>query len=424
MSELDADQTPDGIDLGSGKPSVRHVNKWPLIIGMGFFIAVLGMFAYSVGERAKPIEGDQAEEASTRTTDLTGPKRFLDEQPDIITPVYDPEPLDVNKLAASGAGQGDAVAGSDPVVAPAPPMPQRKDPLEQERERYRQNQLSAYYGALDAPMDVGFDKAGAGGGASALAALTNGLPSHRAESGGGGGLDALRMAAMSAAAGGGEADQNKQVRKETFLREDDLDGAVRGRQAPVTDFEVKTGTVIPAVMLTGLNSDLPGEIIAQVSQHVYDTATGRHVLIPQGSKLTGRYDSQVAYGQERILVVWDRLVYPDGSTVELGRMAGADQAGYGGFADQVNNHYVRVFGSAVLMSLISAGYGIAADDGNSATTSAAQSASSAVAQQLAQTTDRILRKNLNIQPTIEVRPGYVFNVIVNKDMRFLEPFQG
>jgi type IV secretion system protein VirB10 len=123
----------------------------------------------------------------------------------------------------------------------------------------------------------------------------------------------------------------------------------------VSPFELKTGTVIPGVMIGGINSDLPGQIVAQVRENVWDTATGHHLLIPQGARLVGTYDNQVTRGQSRVLVAWTRIIYPDGSSVDLGTMPGADQGGYAGFSDKVNNHYVRVFGDALLMSLFSAG---------------------------------------------------------------------
>jgi type IV secretion system protein VirB10 len=100
----------------------------------------------------------------------------------------------------------------------------------------------------------------------------------------------------------------------------------------------------------GINSDLPGQIMAQVAQNVYDTPTGKHLLIPQGSRLVGSYSSDVAYGQSRVLVAWQRIVFPDGKAMDIGTMPGADSAGYAGFNDQVNNHYLRLFGSAFLMS--------------------------------------------------------------------------
>jgi type IV secretion system protein VirB10 len=156
--------------------------------------------------------------------------------------------------------------------------------------------------------------------------------------------------------------------------------------------EVKTGAVISSVMVTGINSDLPGNIIAQVSQNVWDTANGRQLLIPQGSKLFGVYDSRVVYGQERVLVAWNRLVFPDGSAFTLGAMPGNDMAGYAGYTDEVNNHYLRIFGSAVLMSLMSGGMAYTMDSlsGNSSnsmnsTPTMQQEMGAALAAQLGQT---------------------------------------
>jgi len=115
-------------------------------------------------------------------------------------------------------------------------------------------------------------------------------------------------------------------------------------------------------MISGINSDLPGSLIAQVSQNVYDTATGHHLLVPQGAKLYGVYDSRVVYGQSRVLVAWNRLIFPDGSAVTLGAMPGADISGYAGYEDLLNNHYLRIFGSAFLMSLVTGGTSYAMDN--------------------------------------------------------------
>jgi len=193
-------------------------------------------------------------------------------------------------------------------------------------------------------------------------------------------------------------------------------------------FELKTGAVIPGVMVSGINSDLPGHLIAQVSQSVFDTATGRDLLLPQGSKLFGVYDSRVVYGQERVLIAWNRVVFPDGSSVTLGAMPGTDISGYSGYKDKVNNHYLKIFGSAFMMSLISGGMSYAVDqvsnnssDSNSTTVQDEMAA--ALANQLGQTTLQLLQKNLNIKPTLEIRPGYQFNIIVTKDMIFRSAYK-
>jgi len=197
---------------------------------------------------------------------------------------------------------------------------------------------------------------------------------------------------------------------------------------PGRPFEVKTGTVIPGIMISGINSDLPGSLIAQVSQNVYDTATGHHLLVPQGAKLYGVYDSRVVYGQSRVLVAWNRLIFPDGSAVTLGAMPGADVSGYAGYEDLVNNHYLRIFGSAFLMSLVTGGTSYAMDNvsnssDNSDGTSVQDAMAAALAAQMGQATMSLLQKNLNIKPTLEIRPGYQFNVIVTKDVVFQEPYR-
>ncbi|MER2624115.1 MAG: TrbI/VirB10 family protein, partial [Accumulibacter sp.] len=198
-------------------------------------------------------------------------------------------------------------------------------------------------------------------------------------------------------------------------------------EAPRSPFELRAGFVIPGTLISGINSELPGQLMAQVAQNVYDTPTGKHLLIPQGSRLVGRYSSDVAYGQARVLVAWQRIVFPDGKAIDIGAMPGADGIGYAGFTDQVNNHYLRLFGSALLMSAVTAGitYSQGQNQGNSVygAPTASSAMSEALGQQLGQVTAQLIAKNMNIAPTLEIRPGYRFNVIVTKDMTFSKPYQ-
>jgi type IV secretion system protein VirB10 len=198
-----------------------------------------------------------------------------------------------------------------------------------------------------------------------------------------------------------------------------------GREPPRSPYEVKTGTVIPATMIGGVNSDLPGQLLAQVSEHVYDTATGRFILIPQGAKLVGTYDNGVTTGQERVLVAWTRIIYPDASSIDLGKMPGADAAGYAGFHDKVNDHFWKAFGSAVMISLFTGGVQLSQGQNNSAGNglNAQQIMSAALGQQMGQLGMEIARRNLQVQPTLEIRPGYRFVVQVTKDM-ILSPWRG
>lgn len=196
---------------------------------------------------------------------------------------------------------------------------------------------------------------------------------------------------------------------------------------PRSPYELRAGFILPAILISGINSELPGQIMAQVSQSVYDTPTGKYLLIPQGSRLVGSYSSEVAYGQSRVLIGWQRIVFPDGKALDIGSMPGADGAGYSGFYDQVNNHYFRIFGSAVLMSGVVAGISLSQDNNSTTTTMNQQKAgdvmSAALGQQLGQVTAEMIRKNMNISPTLEIRPGYRFNVIVTKDLTFEKPYR-
>lgn len=197
-------------------------------------------------------------------------------------------------------------------------------------------------------------------------------------------------------------------------------------EPPRTPFELRAGFVIPATLISGINSDLPGQIMAQVSQNIYDTPTGRYLLIPQGSRLVGTYSSDVAYGQQRVLIAWQRIIFPDGKAMDIGAMPGADSAGYAGLKDQVNNHYFRIFASAILMSGVTAGITYNQNQGSNSAYGqqrASDALSEALGQQLGQVTAQMIAKNLNIAPTLEIRPGYRFNVIAIKDMAFSKPYR-
>lgn len=195
-------------------------------------------------------------------------------------------------------------------------------------------------------------------------------------------------------------------------------------EAPKT-LTVNTGFVIPATLITGVNSDLPGHLIGQVSQNVYDTATGQYLLIPQGTKLFGIYNSGIMFGQERVMVAWNRLVYPDGRTLDLGQMAGSDMGGYSGFTDQVNNHYWKLFKSAFLLSMVTASVTYTDNKyvNDKDTTSASSAMAEALGNELGSVTTELIRKHMNVAPTIEIRSGYRFNVIVNKDISFNAPYK-
>jgi type IV secretion system protein VirB10 len=218
--------------------------------------------------------------------------------------------------------------------------------------------------------------------------------------------------------------QNRQDQKEAFLANG---GAAATRntgrlQAPASPYTVMAGTIIPAALVTGINSDLPGQIIAEVTQPVYDTATGRTLLIPQGSRLIGRYDSQVAFGQQRVLLVWSRLVLPDTSSVALDKLPGIDPAGYAGLQDGVDWHESRLLSGAALSTLLGVSSELAVSNQggvNGNTVLALRDSAQDTANQVGQ---EFTRRNLRIQPTLTVRPGFPVDVMVNKDL-VLRPYQ-
>ena len=194
-------------------------------------------------------------------------------------------------------------------------------------------------------------------------------------------------------------------------------------QPKASNHELFAGSVIPAVLQTGIDSDLPGTITGMVRQTVYDSLNPSVVLIPQGTKVIGAYSSDVAYGQSRVLVAWNRLIFPNGSMIDLKGMIGADGQGESGLSDQVDNHYARIFGSAILMSMLGVGAQLSQPQtGNALTTpSASQQAAGALSQQINTVGTNLLNKNLNIQPTLNIRPGMTFNVLVNRTM-ILPPY--
>jgi len=237
--------------------------------------------------------------------------------------------------------------------------------------------------------------------------------------------DAASIQALSA---NGSGNQNMQGEKRSFLQAsqnnngDTLKGGV---QTPVSPYMVMAGTIIPATLITGINSDLPGQIQAIVSQNVYDTRTGNYVLIPQGSKLIGTYDSQVAYGQDRVLIVWSRVILPNDQYIDLEGMPGADLTGQAGLTDEVNSHYFRIYGSALLMSIFSAGMQLSQPQSNSVNGAPTnqQIIAGAMGQELGQVSTQMIQKNLNIQPTIQIRSGDNFRVLVTRDIPFSGPYK-
>ena len=210
-----------------------------------------------------------------------------------------------------------------------------------------------------------------------------------------------------------------QQRKIEFARSSEGNRNAHELRAAPSPWTLSAGTMIPASLITGLNSDLPGTVLAQVSENVRDSATGRTVLIPQGARLIGRYDSVVAYGQRRALVVWTRIVFPDGASVELDNMPATDAAGYAGLQDRVDSHTWQLLKGIGLSTLLGVSTQLSIGGGGDLVRAIRESTQ----QNAAHAGDQITSRNLDVQPTIRIRPGWPVRVLVSKDL-VLQPWRG
>lgn len=228
--------------------------------------------------------------------------------------------------------------------------------------------------------------------------------------------------AAAAQPAGGSNDRTSQDHKLAFLN-----GSVDRRtvspdrvDGPASPYVLQAGAVIPASLLTGLRSDLPGQVTAQVTENVFDSPTGKYLLIPQGARLVGQYDAQIAFGQSRALLVWNRLIMPNGRSIVLERQPGADPEGYAGLEDEVDNHWGMLFKAAILSTLLSVGSEAGTSSNENSLVQAIRQGGSQSFNQVGQ---QVVGRSLNIQPTINIRPGFPVRVLVTHDL-VLERYRG
>ncbi len=412
-------EADDDIDFLNNRPrrgeGVRRLNRVPLLIAGLMLLLILGAVTYTYQMRLAEIRRKAAE---------SGPRP----EPANIETLFEDAPDGGLIPARQTPGPLRPEQRTTPVEKAKPTSTEPFDPYADEWERYakereqlialRNKRLSQAMGA-HTRIKGAIRQAPQGQGAHAGA---DHPPANLS-----GQIAALYAASAGQqqrpAIGDGEDDINRAAEKRAFLtdREPQSHGRnylANGREAPVSPYEIKAGTVIPAIMVSGISSDLPGQIIGQVRQNVYDTATGRYVLIPQGAKLVGTYDNSVTTGQQRVLVAWTRIIYPDASSLDLGKMPGTDQGGLAGLDDRVNTHFWKAFGNALLLSVFSAGVQISQGGGNNSGNglNAQQTIAAGLGQQLGQLGQELARRNSRIQPTLEIRPGYQFTVMVTKDI--------
>ncbi len=452
---------PSGLDLNPRPPQSVRVSKRAAGTLMAIAAVILGLFAYGGYKRqqrqvATLKEGivphnvapataagvEIAKDVPSGNVSSNLQQRVNASDPGMLQAPGDLQPLQANQQLQSGQLQngGQVFVRQAPVPALAATVqnPQPREPSPEERRLVAAYQREQE--AMSAPTTLreGFGSGNLpssgtrnnGDDAAQIESMVQGLVRQNGSSQTT--PEAVRalvnQRSQFSQSDGESTDQNMQIGKERFVanaRDAKNDDYLKStRTAPVSPYEIKAGWEIPAVLEQALNSELPGELKALVSSNVYDTASGRYLLIPQGSRLVGGYNSRIGYGQDGVQVVWDRVIYPDGSSLDLSGMIGQDAHGFSGFRDKVDRHYTRLIGFAVLTSLFAAASEISQNQNRSLLTypSPTQVAGSAVGQQASDLGAQITRRNLNVQPTIKIPIGYRFNVRVNRDVAFESPY--
>jgi type IV secretory pathway VirB10-like protein len=401
-------------------PRIRRLNRLPLLGAIALVLVFLALIVYGLSSRGLTFGGDRDRSMGNGQPAASDADRLKRGIPDGI--IEAPQTAELHPLPPPVPAVSDdpfkprpdplagTAAGSTGDVDEVWRVRLSREQEEQwlrELHRQRMASLQADGAALNAPIAID------------LGALTR---SDIASSGGASQLamaqpNALDFYAAALQSAGQDQDSNGQASKSRFMEGGESGSGVLSAQIEParSPYELKRGSIIPATLITGINSDLPGHITAQVSQNVFDSATGRHLLIPQGTKLLGRYDSEVVFGQSRVLVVWTDLIFSNGSTLRIGSMAGTDMSGYAGFADKVDRHHLQTFGSAVLVALIGAGTEMLMPNERGRP---ASEAGKGLGQTMGKLSEQTISRNLDVQPTLEIRPGYLFNILVKQDLTF------
>lgn len=390
MSEASATAPLQPADLRlRGKPPrvMRLSRKALATVGMVAAAGIGGSLIYALqpGNQTAPTELYDTENRAT-TDGLSGAPKDYSEVPKLGPPL----PGDLGRPILSAQQRGVEVS-PPPMGTPSPAAGTAPSPGHKARERARDERDAA----RTSKMFVGSAAPTPSGPA------TTAPPPAIAES-------AAEPLSPS------PAGQGDQVAKRAFLGSSGGAAPESGFRivAPSTGSIVQAGSIIPAALITGIRSDLPGMITAQVTENVYDSVTGRHLLIPQGSRLLGEYDSQVSLGQSRVLLAWTRLILPDGHSILLDRLPGTDAGGYAGLQDRVNHHWGGIFRAALISTLLSIGTEVGSANDDDLVQAIRQGSSASIGR----TGQDLVRQQMGIQPTLEIRPGFPLRVIVTRDL--------
>lgn len=410
--DLAAPQTgkvpPESVALRAQPRPVTRLNRRTLaVLAGGLSAAVLGATIWSL-QPSKPRSGNDPAELYNvdRVSRSEGLERLPSDYSKLPTSTQSPE------LGPPLPGDlGPAIVQSQRPTAPSYTTPEH-DPADAER-------LARLKEAEEAAASSVFFRTG--GQRPAMAAPAQPVADGTTLAG----FDPLAAGPASTAAQPVDATamQNRQAQKDAFLQAASTETRNSGNlQLPASPYQVMAGTVIAGALVTGIKSDLPGDVIGTVTEPVYDTATGKHLLIPQGSRILGRYNSQVSYGQSRVQVVWNRIILPDTSSLTMDNLVGTDPAGYSGLEDGVDWHWDRVFAGAALTTLLGIGAELAAPENRQDGDRIIIAGRDGLQDSVNQVGQEMTRRNMNIQPTLTERPGLPVRIIVNRDL-VLRPYQ-
>jgi type IV secretion system protein VirB10 len=369
---------------------MRLSRKALAVVGVAAGLGIGGSLIYAL----RPAGERQAQElynTDSRTTaeNITSGPRDYAQAPRLGPPL----PGDLGRPIVSAQQRG-----ADVPVPPIGAQPGAPDPRAQAKEAARQRAAQERDAARTSSVFLGSNAGVASSPAPAMPALATPGP-------------ATTPPADAAA-------QGDQAGKRAFMAQASNQRTVSVERlgAPASANVVQAGSIIPAALITGIRSDLPGQITAQVTANVYDSPTGRILLIPQGARLIGEYDSEIAAGQTRVLLAWDRLIMPDGRSIVLERQPGADGAGFAGLQDRVNQHWGNLLKAAAVSTLLGVGAELGADSEDDLTRALRRGSQDTINQ----TGQQIVRRQLNVQPTLTIRPGHPLRVVLTRDL-VLEP---
>lgn len=406
QSPLPAKEAPESLELRAQPRSVTRLNPRMLaVLAGGLASAVLGAMLWSLQPQQRR---QNTEPSELYNIDRIARSEGLEQLPADYSQLPQPTPPEVPQLGPPLPGDlGGPILKSEQQYQGYGYSQSGSDLVEAER-------LARVKEAEEAAQSSVFFQTGI----QRIPSATTANPSFAARD------DINPTTTVSGPPTGADVMQNRQEQKGAFLSKSG-NTQIRNSgfvQIPDSPYQVMAGTIIAAALVTGIKSDLPGDVIATVTEPVYDSATGQHVLIPQGSRLLGRYNSQVSYGQSRVQMVWQRVILPDTSSFQLDNLIGTDTAGYVGLEDGVDWHWNRIVAGAAMTSLLGVGAELATPshrgDGDRIIIAGRDSLQDTVNQ----VGQEVTRRNLDIQPTLTERPGLPLRVIVNRDL-VLRPYQ-